>query len=415
MRLAAGARSAFADQLWPVLVVGHDYIKQDSMPPMKTSTDRILTTHVGSLPRPDDLIAMLHLKDQGEAYDPEFFDKCVANAVDAAVYRQVATGIDLVSDGEMSKISYATYLKDRLNGFDGTATENRVASDLVDYLAFARRLVEQGGTERSLKGPACDGPLSVRDDAPLKKDLANFAAAVTTHKPIGGFLTASSPGVVSVFLQNQYYPDDDAYLDALAEILKQEYQAIVASGVTLQLDCPDLAMGRHVVHQKKTVEEFRRVAARHIEVLNVATEKIPPESMRIHLCWGNYQGPHHHDIDLSDILDLVYSARPHAIALEGANPRHAHEWVVFEQHPLPDDKVVIPGVIDSTSNFIEHPKLVAQRLCRYADQVGRERVIAGTDCGFATFAERPPVDPEIAWAKLATLVEGAAIASEQLW
>ena len=415
MRLAAGARSAFAHQLWPVSVVGHNYIKQDSMPAMKTSTDRILTTHVGSLPRPDDLIGMLHLKDQGEAYDPAFFDKCVANAVDATVYRQVATGIDLVSDGEMSKISYATYLKDRLNGFDGTATENRVASDLVDYLAFARRLVEQGGTERSLKGPACDGPLSVRDDAPLKKDLANFAAAVTTHKPIGGFLTASSPGVVSVFLQNQYYPDDDAYLDALAEILKQEYQAIVASGVTLQLDCPDLAMGRHVVHQKKTVEEFRRVAARHIEVLNAATEKIPPESMRIHLCWGNYQGPHHHDIDLSDILDLVYSARPHAIALEGANPRHAHEWVVFEQHPLPDDKVVIPGVIDSTSNFIEHPKLVAERLCRYADQVGRERVIAGTDCGFATFAERPPVDPEIAWAKLATLVEGAAIASEQLW
>ena len=382
---------------------------------MKTSTDRILTTHVGSLPRPDDLIGMLHLKDQGEAYDPAFFDKCVANAVDATVYRQVATGIDLVSDGEMSKISYATYLKDRLNGFDGTATENRVASDLVDYLAFARRLVEQGGTERSLKGPACNGPLSVRDDAPLQKDLANFAAAVTTHKPTGGFLTASSPGVVSVFLQNQYYPDDDAYLDALAEILKQEYQAIVASGVTLQLDCPDLAMGRHVVHQKKTVEEFRRVAARHIEVLNAATEKIPPESMRIHLCWGNYQGPHHHDIDLSDILDLVYSARPHAIALEGANPRHAHEWVVFEQHPLPDDKIVIPGVIDSTSNFIEHPKLVAERLCRYADQVGRERVIAGTDCGFATFAERPPVDPEIAWAKLATLVEGAAIASEQLW
>ena len=415
MRLAAGGRSAFAHQLWPVSVVGHNYIKQDSMPAMKTSTDRILTTHVGSLPRPDDLIGMLHLKDQGEAYDPAFFDKCVANAVDATVYRQVATGIDLVSDGEMSKISYATYLKDRLNGFDGTATENRVASDLVDYLAFARRLVEQGGTERSLKGPACDGPLSVRDDAPLKKDLANFAAAVTTHKPIGGFLTASSPGVVSVFLQNQYYPDDDAYLDALAEILKQEYQAIVASGVTLQLDCPDLAMGRHVVHQKKTVEEFRRVAARHIEVLNAATEKIPPESMRIHLCWGNYQGPHHHDIDLSDILDLVYSARPHAIALEGANPRHAHEWVVFEQHPLPDDKVVIPGVIDSTSNFIEHPKLVAERLCRYADQVGRERVIAGTDCGFATFAERPPVDPEIAWAKLATLVEGAAIASEQLW
>ena len=387
----------------------------DSMPLMKTSTDRILTTHVGSLPRPDDLIEMLQLKDRGEAYDPVFFDQCVANAVDATVSRQVTTGIDLVSDGEMSKISYATYLKDRLNGFDGTATENRVAGDLLDYIDFARRLVEQGGTERSLKGPACNGPLSICDDAPLQKDLANFSAAVEAYKPTGGFLTASSPGVVSVFLQNQYYPDDDAYLEALAECLKQEYQAIVASGATLQLDCPDLAMGRHVVHHKKTVEEFRRVVAQHIEVLNAATAKIPPESMRIHLCWGNYQGPHHYDIDLSDILDLVYSARPHAISLEGANPRHAHEWAVFDQHPLPDNKVVIPGVIDSTSNFIEHPKLVAQRLCRYADQVGRERVIAGTDCGFATFAERPAVDPEIAWAKLATLVKGAAMASEQLW
>ena len=382
---------------------------------MKTSTDRILTTHVGSLPRPDDLIEMLQLKDRGEVYDLVFFDQCVANAVDATVSRQVTTGIDLVSDGEMSKISYATYLKDRLNGFDGTATENRVAGDLLDYIEFARRLVEQGGTERSLKGPACNGPLSICDDAPLQKDLANFSAAIEAHKPTGGFLTASSPGVVSVFLQNQYYPDDDAYLEALAECLQQEYQAIVASGAILQLDCPDLAMGRHVVHQNKTVEEFRRVAARHIEVLNAATAKIPPRSMRIHLCWGNYQGPHHHDIDLSDILDLVYSARPHAIAIEGANPRHAHEWAVFDQHPLPDDKVVIPGVVDSTSNFIEHPKLVAQRLCRYADQVGRERVIAGTDCGFATFAERPAVDPEIAWAKLASLVKGAAMASEQLW
>ncbi|MBC8242582.1 MAG: cobalamin-independent methionine synthase II family protein [Alphaproteobacteria bacterium] len=382
---------------------------------MKHSDDRILTTHVGSLPRPDDLVELLHLKDQGEAYDPAAFDLCVATSVDAIVARQVATGIDLVSDGEMSKISYATYLKDRLNGFDGTATENRAAADLLDYMTFARRLVEQGGTERSLQGPACDGPLSVRDEAPLQKDLANFAAAVKAHSPTEGFLTASSPGVVSVFLQNQYYPDDDAYLEALAGILQVEYEAIVASGAVLQLDCPDLAMGRHIVHRKKTNQEFRKVAARHIEVLNAATANIPPDCMRIHLCWGNYQGPHHHDIPISEILDLVYGARPHAIAMEGANPRHEHEWEVFDEHPLPDGKVVIPGVIDSTSNFIEHPKLVAQRICRYTDKVGRERVIAGSDCGFATFAERPAVDPDIAWAKLAALVEGAAIASEQLW
>ncbi len=382
---------------------------------MKSSTERILTTHVGSLPRSDDLVRMLHLKEKGEAYDQAQFDRCVAQSVDKIVARQVAAKIDLVSDGEMSKISYATYLKDRLNGFNGTATENRAAADLVDFIGYARRLVEQGGTERSLQGPACDGPLSVRDAAPLQKDLTNFTAAIRAHQPTEGFLTASSPGVVSVFLQNQYYPDDDAYLEALAGILKEEYEAIVAAGITLQLDCPDLAMGRHVVHRKKSVAEFRRVVAHHVEVLNAATANISPESMRIHLCWGNYQGPHHHDIDLSDILDLVYRARPHAISMEAANPRHEHEWAVFDKHPLPDEKIVIPGVIDSTSNFIEHPELVAQRICRYANKVGRERVIAGTDCGFATFAERPAVDPEIAWAKLASLVEGAAVASRQLW
>ncbi len=382
---------------------------------MKISTDRILTTHVGSLPRPDDLVELLHLKDQGEPYDEAEFDACVAKSVDDIVARQVEVGIDLVSDGEMSKISYATYLKDRLNGFGGVATENRAAQDLLDFIDYARRLVEQGGTERSLQGPACDGPLSVRDDGPLEKDLANFQAAVAAHHPTEGFLTASSPGVVSVFLQNQYYPDDDTYLEALAGILQQEYEAVVAAGAVLQLDCPDLAMGRHIVHRKKSNDEFRKVAARHIEVLNAATANIPPEFMRIHLCWGNYQGPHHHDIPLAEILDLVYGARPHAIAVEGANPRHEHEWEVFNDRPLPDGKVVIPGVIDSTSNFIEHPRLVAQRIGRYAGVVGRERVIAGSDCGFATFAERPAVDPEIAWAKLAALVEGAAIASDQLW
>jgi len=382
---------------------------------MKTSTDRILTTHVGSLPRPGNLIALLHKKDQKKPYDKAKFDAIVTESVDEIVARQVEIGIDLVSDGEMSKISYATYLKDRLNGFEGTATENRAAADLLEFIDYARLLVEQGGTERSLQGPACDGPLSVRDDAPLQKDLANFKSAIRNHHPLEGFLTASSPGVVSVFLQNQYYPDNDAYLEALANILKEEYEAIVASGAVLQLDCPDLAMGRHIVHRKKSNSEFRKVAARHIEVLNAATFNIPQGSMRIHLCWGNYQGPHNHDIPVSEILDLVYSARPHAIALEGANPRHEHEWEVFDEHPLPDDKIVIPGVIDSTSNFIEHPKLIAQRIGRYASKVGRERVIAGSDCGFATFAERPAVHPDIAWAKLIALVEGAEIASRELW
>ena len=386
---------------------------------MKTSTDRILTTHVGSLPRPDDLVALLHKKDRGEPYDEAEFDAIATKSVDDVVARQVKIGIDLVSDGEMSKISYATYLKDRLNGFDGTATENRAAADLLEFIDYARRLVEQGNrpstTLEGLQGPACDGPLSVRDEAPLQKDLANFKAAVGRHHPLEGFLTASSPGVVSVFLQNQYYPDDDAYLEALADILKDEYEAIVASGAVLQLDCPDLAMGRHIVHRKKSNSEFRKVAARHIDVLNAATANIPQESMRIHLCWGNYHGPHNHDIPVSEILDLVYGARPHAIALEGANPRHEHEWEVFDEHPLPDGKVVIPGVIDSTSNFIEHPKLIAQRIGRYAGKVGRERLIAGSDCGFATFAERPAVHPDIAWAKLAALVEGAEIASRELW
>ena len=382
---------------------------------MKTSTERILTTHVGSLPRPESLSELLSKKEKGDPYDQLAFDQRVSAAVDDIVARQVAANIDLVSDGEMSKISYATYLKDRLNGFNGTARENRAAGDLLDFINYARRLVEQGGTERSLQGPACDGLLSERDDTVLEKDLANFSAAVTQHRPMEGFLTASSPGVVTVFLQNQFYPDHDAYLEALAGILKFEYEAIVASGAVLQLDCPDLAMGRHIVHRKNSVAEFRKTAARHLEVLNVATADIPPESMRLHLCWGNYAGPHHHDIELFDILDLVYKARPQAISIEGANPRHAHEWIVFDRHPLPDEKIIIPGVIDSTSNFIEHPELVAQRICTYAGKVGRERVIAGADCGFATFAERPAVDPDIAWAKLDSLVEGATLASERLW
>ncbi len=382
---------------------------------MKTSTERILTTHVGSLPRPAPLIALLYAKERGEEFDLDALADAVARAVRDTVARQIETGLDVVGDGEMGKVSYATYLKDRLDGFDGRSEKGPAARDLLDYLNFAHRLVEAGGTEKTLAGAACDGPLSVKDDGALTRDLANFTAERADAKPLEGFLTACSPGVVSIFLQNQYYPSHRDYLEALGAILRAEYEAIVATGAVLQIDCPDLAMGRHLVHADKSTQEFRKLAALHIEVLNEATAAIPPSRMRLHLCWGNYEGPHHHDVALADIIDLVYRARPQAISFEAANPRHAHEWEVFEGQPLPDDKIIVPGVIDSTSNFIEHPRLVAQRIERFAGLVGRERVIAGVDCGFATFAEHPSVDPEIAWAKLAALVEGASLASARLW
>jgi len=382
---------------------------------METSAERILTTHVGSLPRPPALFDLLLGREHGEAVDEAKLADSVTEAVAAVVARQVETGLDVVGDGEMGKISYATYLKDRLDGFGGRSEKGPAARDLLDYRDFAHRLVEAGGTEKTLAGAACDGPLSVKDPGVLARDIENFENARAASDPVEGFLTACSPGVVTIFLQNQYYPSHAAYLDALAAILKDEYEAIVASGAVLQIDCPDLAMGRHLVHARKSTAEFRKVAAQHIEVLNEATAAIPPERMRIHLCWGNYEGPHHYDLALEDIVDLVYRARPQAISFEAANPRHAHEWEVFEAKKLPDDRIIVPGVIDSTSNFIEHPRLVAQRIGRFAALVGRERVIAGADCGFATFAEHPSVDPEIAWAKLGALVEGARIASDALW
>ena len=382
---------------------------------MKTSTDRILTTHVGSLPRPDDLLALLAAREDGQPVDAREFEQVSARAVRDIVARQIEAGVDVVNDGEMAKISYSTYLKDRVDGFGGTAEKSPAARDLLDYVGYARQLVERGGTEKTLAGAACDGPLSLRDDGPLRADLAHFAAAREATPPVDAFLTAASPGVVSLFLQNQYYPSHDAYLEALAGVLRPEYEAIAASGAVLQIDCPDLAMGRHILHADKSTDDFRKVAARHIEVLNEATANIASEQMRIHLCWGNYEGPHHHDIPAGDIIDLVYGARPMAISVEGANPRHEHEWEVFRAKPLPDDKVILPGVIDSTSNFIEHPRLVAQRIERYASVVGREREIASSDCGFGTFAKRPPVYPDIVWAKLAALAEGAAMASDTLW
>ena len=381
---------------------------------MELSRDRVLTTHVGSLPRPESLRVLLVAREAGEAVDEAEIETEVEAAVDSIVQRQVALGIDAVSDGETSKISYATYVKDRYEGFGG---ESRLkgARDLREYLDYARYLVRIGGTIPSASGPCCIGEVRLADPAPLARDLALFAAAVEKHRPVEGFLNAASPGVVTVFLDNHHYPSHDAYLEALAGVLAAEYREIVEAGFTLQIDCPDLAMGRHLAHADLDLAQFRDLAARHVEVLNAATEGLPAEKLRLHLCWGNYEGPHHHDLPLADIVDIVYGARPMAFSIEGSNPRHEHEWVVFRDHPLPDDKVLIPGVIDSTSNFIEHPDLVAQRICRFAEVVGRERVIAGTDCGFATFAGYPNVFPDIVWAKLESLVEGARRASETLW
>ncbi|MBM3517228.1 MAG: cobalamin-independent methionine synthase II family protein [Alphaproteobacteria bacterium] len=381
---------------------------------MRLSTDRILTTHVGSLPRPDDLVALLYAKDNGEPYDEAALAAGVRRAVDDVVDQQVEAGIDVVSDGEMAKIGYSTYLKDRLTGFGGEGGR-RVPKDLQDYPEYSKFLVKTRGVPVGLKRPLCQGPVAVKDNRPLEIDLANLRAAVERHRPAESFMNAASPGVVAVFMRNAYYPTHDAYLAALAEVMRLEYESIVAAGFVLQIDAPDMAMGRHILWQDESDESFRRIAAQQIEALNAATGGIAPERMRMHVCWGNYQGPHHCDIPFARIADIVFRARPQALVIEGANPRHEHEWEVYRTAKLPDDKVIIPGVIDSTSNFIEHPELIAQRIRRYADVVGRERVIAGADCGFSTFAGFPQVTPRIAWAKLRSLAEGARLASQQLW
>ena len=381
---------------------------------MELSRDRILTTHVGSLPRPEALRAMLVAREAGEAVDDEAFADQVSAAVERVVRRQVEIGIDAVSDGETAKISYATYVKDRYSGFGG---EGRLkgAQDLREYRDYARYLVKIGGTIPSASGPCCIAEVALADPAALERDIELFTAAVARHEPLEGFLNAAAPGVVTISLDNRHYPSHDAYLEALAGVLAAEYREIVEAGLVLQIDCPDLAMGRHLAHGDLDLAGFRAVAQRHVEVLNAATMGLPADKLRLHLCWGNYEGPHHHDVPLAEIIDIVYGARPMALSIEAANPRHEHEWAVFKDHPLPDDKVLIPGVVDSTSNFIEHPELVAQRICRFAEVVGRERVIAGTDCGFATFAGYPNVFPDIVWAKLSSLVEGARRASETLW
>ncbi len=380
---------------------------------MKRSTDRILTTHTGSLPRPDDLTRMMFAKEEGVPVDSAALAARIRAAVAEVVGKQVQAGVDIVNDGEYSKPSYATYVKDRLNGFGGSSQPLQYR-DLVDFPGMARRVFGDPGRARR-KTPACTGPISLRDGDAARTDAANLKSAVAPGKVQESFLTAASPGVIGLFFRNDHYPSHEAYLLAIADAMRHEYETVTKAGFVLQVDCPDLAMGRHIQYADLSVEQFRRMARLHVEALDHALAAVPPDRVRMHLCWGNYEGPHHYDVPLADILDVVFAARPSGISFEAANPRHAHEWRVFERVKLPEGKIIVPGVIDSTTNFIEHPELVAERILRFARLCGRENVIAGTDCGFGTWVGQAAVDPDIVWAKLGSLAEGARLASRELW
>ena len=380
---------------------------------MERSTERFLTTHTGSLPRPDDLIRLMFAKEEGVPVEPAALAARIRSAVAEVVRRQAEAGVDVVGDGEQSKPSYATYVKDRLDGFGG-ASHPLQYQDLVDFPGMAKRVFGDPGRARR-KTPACTGPIGVRDTRAAQADAENLRAALGGVKAREGFMTAASPGVISLFFRDDHYGSHEAYLAAIADAMKHEYETVAKAGFVLQIDCPDLAMGRHIQFAGLSLAEFRRMARLHVEALNHAVAAIAPDRLRLHLCWGNYEGPHHYDVPLADILDVVYTARPSAISFEAANPRHAHEWRVFERVKLPDGRIIIPGVLDSTTNFIEHPELVAERIARYARLVGRENVIAGTDCGFGTWVGQAAVDADIVWAKLKSMAEGARLASQELW
>jgi 5-methyltetrahydropteroyltriglutamate--homocysteine methyltransferase len=380
---------------------------------MERSTERFLTTHTGSLPRPDDLIRLMFAKEEGVPVEPAALAARIRSAVAEVVRRQAEAGVDVVGDGEQSKPSYATYVKDRLDGFGG-ASHPLQYQDLVDFPGMAKRVFGDPGRARR-KTPACTGPIGVRDTRAAQADAENLRTALGGVKAREGFMTAASPGVISLFFRDDHYGSHEAYLAAIADAMKHEYETVAKAGFVLQIDCPDLAMGRHIQFAGLSLAEFRRMARLHVEALNHAVAAIAPDRLRLHLCWGNYEGPHHYDVPLADILDVVFTARPSAISFEAANPRHAHEWRVFERVKLPDGRIIIPGVLDSTTNFIEHPELVAERIARYARLVGRENVIAGTDCGFGTWVGQAAVDADIVWAKLKSMAEGARLASREFW
>ena len=369
---------------------------------------KILTTHVGSLPRTQEVVDFIFAREKEQPYDQAAFDACMASAVSETVRRQVEAGVDIVSDGETSKISYATYVKDRYTGFDGDSPRNAPA-DLKQFPTFLQRLADDGGTPTYAR-PMCVGEVKSKGQGELEKDIANLKSAMAEHGVERGFMNAASPGVISLFLQNDFYPTRESYLEALANAMKAEYETIVASGLDLQLDCPDLALSRHMLFNDLSDEEFIKIANSHVEALNYALSDVPAEKVRVHICWGNYEGPHICDIPMSKMFDTLMSAKARYVLFETSNPRHGHEWSVFKdrKNDIPEDKVLVPGVVDTTTNFVEHPDLVAQRVDRFVDIVGADRVIAGSDCGFGTFAGFGAVDPEIAYAKLSSLSQGAA-------
>ena len=369
----------------------------------------VKTTHVGSLPRSQEVVDFIFAREQGKDYDQAAFDAAMTSAVAATVARQKDAGVSIVSDGETSKISYATYVKDRYTGFDGDSPRNAPA-DLKLFPSFLQRLADDGGTPTYAR-PMCVGEVRSKGQDELNKDIANLRAAMDASGVEHGFMNAASPGVISLFLQNDFYPTREAYLAALADAMREEYQTIVAAGLDLQLDCPDLALSRHMLFTDLSDEEFLKVAALHVEALNHALEGVPKDRVRVHICWGNYEGPHVCDISMAKMFDTLMSTHAGKVLFETSNPRHGHEWAVFadRRQDIPEDKILVPGVIDSTTNFVEHPELVAERIRRFVDMVGADRVIAGSDCGFGTFAGFGAVDPDIAFAKLSALSEGAAL------
>jgi 5-methyltetrahydropteroyltriglutamate--homocysteine methyltransferase len=380
---------------------------------MQRSQDRFLTTHTGSLPRPDDLIRMMYAKEEGVPVEPAALAARIRAAVAEVVQKQAQAGVDLINDGELSKPSYATYIKDRLDGFGGTGN-TFVYQDLAEFPRLQQKVFGDPGRSRR-KTPACNAPISVRDkEAPIA-DADNLKAALGGVKAAGGFMSAASPGVVSLFFRNDYYKDFETYIFAIADAMRHEYETVAKAGFVLQIDCPDLGMGRHIQYADLPLAEFRKRAGLHVDALNHAVANIPTEQLRLHMCWGNYEGPHHRDVPFADVIDIIFKAKPAAISFEAANPRHAHEWTLFENVKLPAGKVLIPGVIESKSNFIEHPELIAQRISHYAKLVGRENVIAGSDCGFGTWVGQAAVDPDVVFAKLKAMAEGAAIASKKFW
>ncbi len=381
---------------------------------MKRSASRILTTHTGSLPRSPELQDLLRVREDQQSFDEASFQSSIRDAVGDILDRQQNAGIDVVNDGEQGRSQYATYVKERLTGFEGErVVRSRPRLDDADFPEFAA--TQTSMSSRNMPQPACTGPIAWKDWPAVERDIASLREAASGRQVEEVFMTAASPGVIANFLPNEHYATEEEYLYALAEVMKDEYNAIAGAGLILQLDCPDLAMTRVSQFSHLSVEEFKKIVELHVEVINYALKDIDPERMRLHVCWGNTEGPHHHDVPLREIVDTVLRARPLGLSIEGANPRHGHEWKVWQDVALPEGKVLIPGVLDTTTNFIEHPELIAQRILNYANVVGRENVIAGSDCGFGTSAWGRKVETNVAWAKLAAMAEGARLASRELW